>query len=106
MCGSYRWQSRLHDGGRTLVLASLICVTGCGTIELRGGGTPVFGAYPYQSTAQDIKWCGNAETIAGGLPSMPFDLILDTACLPLDLLSWAFGHYKSFDKSFAFPDSP
>lgn len=68
-------------------------ISGCGTVMSRGGDN-FFGAYPYQSTATDVGMCGSTETIGAGLPSIPFDLILDTVFLPFDLGFWASGQHK------------
>jgi uncharacterized protein YceK len=78
-----------------LLLFGVITVmaSGCGTVMSRGGEN-FFGAYPYQSTAADVGMCGSTETIGAGLPSFPFDLILDTVFLPLDLGFWVAGQHK------------
>ena len=77
-----------------VTLGIIIVVTsGCGTVMTRGGDN-FFGAPLYQATVADVGMCGSTETIGAGLPSFPFDLVLDTVFLPFDLVFWATGQHK------------
>lgn len=70
-----------------------IFAAGCGTIMTRGG-EPTFGGYPYQAVANDLTvWIPNSfkfDDLNPALPiiSAPFDLVVDTALLPVDILCW------------------
>jgi len=67
-------------------------LTGCATVHDRLTGSR-FGAYPYQSTADEIR---NLKEDAAydlaitplDLCGVPFDVVFDTLFLPLDLIFW------------------
>jgi uncharacterized protein YceK len=82
-------------GAMIVFAALLLSTTGCGTVMYRGGDN-FFGAYPYQCTVLDAAMCGSTETVGAGLPSIPFDFILDTVFLPFDLVFWMTGQHKDF----------
>ena len=69
--------------------------TGCGTISTRMGDNQ-FGSPPYGAVVYDAKVIAERQPIAKGLAvlNIPFDLILDTVGLPIDLIFWAFGQEK------------
>jgi uncharacterized protein YceK len=96
------------------IVLSLVCIslfTGCGTVMGRAmpaidGSSPPFGAYPYIATKLDygvivdkpIYPTPDDKYVAMGfLGCLPVDFLLDTACLPFDLIGWMFGcHMKGF----------
>ena len=94
---------------RRVPLRSTICglvfLCSCGTFCTR---SEFFGGPPFQAVFGDCEWIGSVnsgrfvlgaelpggEVFVGGLISLPLDLIVDAAFLPLDLISWCFGRKK------------
>ena len=76
----------------------LFASSGCGTIHTRWGQHK-FGAYPYQGAAVDVVGVFDSEGVYYTLPSLPFDLAVDTVCLPVDLIWWMCGIEKDHSHS-------
>ena len=99
------------------LLLSSAALTGCdGTMYSRGQGPYAVGKYPFHAFATDIWFMsqvsgpgkaeigmeGTGSTIFfWGLVSLPFDTVLDTVLLPVDLVAWAFGASKTWDEPVA-----
>lgn len=86
-----------------LILAVICCTTSsCGTLLSRGEGH-FFGGYPLEAVVADggmIVGCFEDDRevwMLRGLASLPFDLLLDVAFCPLDLIAWGMGHRKGRD---------
>ena len=80
-------------------VALCAALSSCGTVYSRGTHA-VFGAYPFQGVAVDaVMITGHFRDdrevyIAQGLMSLPFDLVVDVALCPLDLIAWVLGGRK------------
>ena len=75
-----------------------ILLSGCmGTLLTRTGGSPI-GGYPYQAVGLDVSLVrgsqGAGESLTYIFIITPLDFFLDTALLPLDLITWPFGLWK------------
>lgn len=88
-------------------MASLAtCLNGCfGTYATRfmandrSKDTSWVGKYPYQSIASDFNTAahprhGGAVITMISIVSIPFDLVVDTILLPVDLILWPMGLKK------------
>lgn len=95
-------------GIRLACAVPLVIVSGCGSLFSRGMGAP-FGGYPFEAVALDAvficsvggpgqqvldQWMTGDVLFFWGLLSLPFDLLMDTIMLPVDLGAWACGHHK------------
>ena len=78
-----------------MALLSLTLCTGCGTFSTRAGSKH-FGAPPYGAVVYDVDVVANRQPLAKCLAvaNVPFDLVLDTLFLPVDLCFWAAGQEK------------
>ncbi len=93
---------------RTLILFAIATLgsvsSGCGTLLSRGEGS-FCGAYPFEAVAADVVMIAGQfdqdqeAWILRGLVSLPFDLVVDIALAPIDLVAWPFGHRKGKPRS-------
>ena len=86
--------------GRLMMLCVLsVTLTGCGTYIGRANA-PHFGAYPYEEVLSDcvmiryFYYQRDAPLLVGCVASIPFDAVLDTLLLPVDLPFWVAGKHK------------
>ena len=79
----------------SMTLLSITLLTGCGTFSTRTGSKH-FGAPPYGAVIYDVDVISNRRPAAKCLAALnvPFDLVLDTLLLPVDLCFWAVGQEK------------
>jgi uncharacterized protein YceK len=87
----------------------LILTSGCaGTLHSRfdrvqSTSSSCFGKWPYQAVVTDFVVVKNKHPLAiVAAVSFPIDIIIDTICLPLDLVLWPFGFEKNPDLKMKF----
>ena len=88
----------------TVVMLITVLFTGCaGTLHSRfdrtqSDSTHWVGKWPYQAIATDLTVVKNKHPLNSvAAASIPLDLVIDTICLPFDLVLWPFGFEKNPD---------
>ena len=67
----------------------IMVISGCAGTAITRQNTQdksVVGGYPYKAVVYDV-----AEMGFFGICCIPLDFIIDTICLPIDLVTWPFG---------------